>query len=171
MGKPLPFDRNIIAVKPVNDHAAAVTVNSLPPSEKRQHQGATPRTGSHRAGLAVIEEEREPPAEQGLWLAVIARAFEDATSGLTTAGIGRANAARVRQEAINWFADNTRDFRDVCILAGLDPDAVRQGAMRAIKEAPAPQPHQPKPMPRRPASPFVRSLMGSSALSPAQKAA
>jgi hypothetical protein len=167
MGKLLPFDRNVIAVQPANDHAAPVTVQSLETSSKRHHQGITTRSNNHRAGLAVLEEEKPGiPAEQMLWLAVIARIMEDATAGLTIPGATKCDVERVRNEAVNWFTDNSRDFRDVCILAGLDPDAVRWHALKAIKEAKA----QNAPAPRR-LSRLGRSLMATTALSPLKMAA
>ena len=63
--------------------------------------------------------------EKSLWLAVIMTAIDDLKS----------KTASVAEEARSWVFDakNARDFKEVCILAGVEADAVR----RQIRKAPA----------------------------------
>lgn len=55
--------------------------------------------------------------EQELWQTVIELGFVDALRP------GPANAVdiRAKSEAIHWISRCTRDFREVCALAGMDP--------------------------------------------------
>ena len=76
--------------------------------------------GKYRAPLAnndvihLIEQNKEP--EQKLWIAVLAKAFDDAF--YTT-------DERAALEALSWIRYG-RDFNYVCGLAGRDPDYVRK---------------------------------------------
>lgn len=92
--------------------------------------------------------------EKGLWVAVLARAIEDALA---------ASNALIRDEARAWFAGG-QDFCLVCEHTGLDPDHVQRCITAAIERAdvdggktilrellanaePAPQP-KPEPLSR-----------------------
>jgi hypothetical protein len=84
--------------------------------------------------------------EIALWRAVIAQAVLDATSvirprveGRRVSPASRENAVMyaakrlraadlVRQRARLWLLGNSRDFNEVCALAMLDADAVREHA-------------------------------------------
>ncbi|WP_119462480.1 hypothetical protein [Rhodospirillaceae bacterium SYSU D60014] len=46
---------------------------------------------------------------------------------------------RVRQTAIAWFDEANSDFCDVCDLAGLCPEVVREGALRLIERPDLPR--------------------------------
>ena len=78
--------------------------------------------------------------ETHLWRAVIVQAIFDAClvvrRGKTkTIHAARSAAARfqrrtkARDEARRWLLRDTEDFRWVCHMAGLDPDAVRDEAL------------------------------------------
>ena len=62
-----------------------------------------------------------------MWVAVITQAMMDALSRSK-----QAEARYYKQEAIHWLSDNSRDFVEVCLLAGLSPDYVRTKAKRAM---------------------------------------
>ncbi|SHH03850.1 hypothetical protein SAMN02745157_0207 [Kaistia soli DSM 19436] len=64
-----------------------------------------------------------------LWINVIALAIDDAT--LTAAA--QNNKDLVRYQARSWLTKPSADFNEVCHLAGLDPKAVREGAVRCIQ--------------------------------------
>ena len=74
----------------------------------------------YRAPLAnsdvihLIEQNKEP--EQKLWIAVLAKAFDDAF--YTT-------DERAALEALSWIKHGI-DFNSVCNLAGRDPNYVRK---------------------------------------------
>ena len=76
--------------------------------------------GKYRAPLAnndvihLIEQNKEP--EQKLWIAVLAKAFDDAFYCSDT---------RVALEALSWIRHGS-DFNYVCGLAGRDPNYVRK---------------------------------------------
>ena len=75
--------------------------------------------GKYRAPLAnndvihLIEQNKEP--EQKLWIAALAKAFDDA---LTT-------DQKAALEALSWIRHGS-DFNYVCGLAGRDPNYVRK---------------------------------------------
>lgn len=86
-------------------------------------------------------DRRSPETE--LWRAVIAQAISDATAtvrpkhGKASISPDKAKAKQVisdamreRDHAREWLLGDSRDFREVCNLAGLDPEAVRERAQR-----------------------------------------
>lgn len=169
--KPLPFDRNVIAVKATAERIAPVTVAPLEPSARRQHQGAAGRAGVNR-GAPVGRAEAPRTAEQLLWLAVLVQALDDVLGRVVTTS-RLEEKATLRDEAINWFRGNGRDFQDVCLCAGLDPAVVREHALKLIDGAAiAPKARrrrrQGKPCPAR-QSPLMRRLCASTAITPIGK--
>lgn len=87
--------------------------------------------------------------ETALWRAVIVQAIEDATSrdrpekpdekGIdrklrNAREAGRAVALHERNSARIWLLRNSADFREVCHLALLDPDAVREQAQALSRD-------------------------------------
>ncbi len=73
-----------------------------------------------------------------LWVSVIARAVLDAVGhahGNKSPGATRAAQRAARQ----WLTDNSADFRNVCALAGVDPEAIlrvtRSGQLDALVAA------------------------------------
>jgi hypothetical protein len=94
-----------------------------------------------------------------IWRAVVAQAFEDATArsgplGETATAVPRSTAKFhhekhvVTRQARDWLTGGGRDFCAVCLLADLDPDAVRE---RARRLAEAGWPAGPVATARRPA--------------------
>lgn len=77
-------------------------------------------------------------ADRDLWCAVVRQAFNDALS----ADVSKA-AALHRQQARTWLTRYSADFAEVCALAGLEAEAVRDKAVAMIAAAPA------KPIPGR----------------------
>ena len=61
--------------------------------------------------------------EPGLWRAVITQALMDAATASR-----KAEARRIRADAISWLLSPSDDFDAVCDNAGLDPDYVRSRA-------------------------------------------
>jgi len=68
----------------------------------------------------VIEQNKEP--EQKLWIAVLAKAFDDAFYCTDT---------RVALEALGWIKHGS-DFNYVCGLAGRDPNYVRNRMLNKV---------------------------------------
>ena len=61
-------------------------------------------------------------------------ALEDAVSPIViTEKYERQRRKRARDEAREWFLSGDRDFRDVCALAGMEPERVQEYARRKIE--------------------------------------
>lgn len=65
--------------------------------------------------------------EAALWAAVITQALMDAQSKCK-----KPESRYHKHEAICWLTGGSKDFIDVCLSAGLDPDYVRRRAKKAI---------------------------------------
>ena len=82
--------------------------------------------GKYRAPLAnndvihLIEQNKEP--EQKLWIAVLAKAFDDAFYSTDD---------RAALEALSWIRHGI-DFNSVCNLAGRDPNYVRKRMLNKV---------------------------------------
>jgi hypothetical protein len=61
---------------------------------------------------------------------VVVQAFEDATARSGPLGEKATAVPRSTRQARDWLTGGGRDFRAVCLLADLDPDAVRERARR-----------------------------------------
>ena len=92
----------------------------------------------------VILSSADTQCEVALWLAVIDQALTDATLGLLKKrrpGKARGRVAAVRKshrdQARSWLLGMSEEFREVCWMAGLEPDAVHEAAQRQIAEADA----------------------------------
>ena len=92
----------------------------------------------------VILSSADTQCEVALWLAVIDQALTDATLGLLKKrrpGKARGRVAAVRKshrdQARSWLLGMSEEFREVCWMAGLEPDAVCEAAQRQIAEADA----------------------------------
>lgn len=81
-----------------------------------------------QTGLSWFDDPHSAvKGETGLWIAVITQAVVDALS--------KSNNPELRyfkDEAIRWLTGNSKDFVQVCLLAGVDPDYIRRKAKRAI---------------------------------------
>lgn len=87
--------------------------------------------------------------ERALWRAVICNAFDDAAGAVIGIArtVARAGAPDKRitnpaytaaiDQARAWFEGNGADYREVCALAEVDPEAVRDLALRHIAAADA----------------------------------
>ncbi|WP_291725244.1 hypothetical protein [Magnetospirillum sp. 64-120] len=175
------YDRNVVAFTSKEEAPEPVTVKELTPSARRHHQGVNPRQSSHRAGIGVEADAKAGHwlPEQRLWLNVIRLAMEDA---VCPQHVTPHEAEVMRERARLWFQGNGKDFRDVCLMAGLDPDMVRETALKRIAQgsdsaawggsSARRRPGRPrKAKPARPQSAFGHSLAGTTALTPAFKAA
>lgn len=74
-----------------------------------------------------MNETIDEQHDRQLWCAVLSQAITDAT----TKRIGK-DAQRDQRAAIEWLSTDNRDFRTVCTLAGVDPEAVRDRLMRLL---------------------------------------
>ena len=76
----------------------------------------------HQEATALYEPCR---GETAVWRSVITQAIMDARSNSM-----KSDAKRHKREALEWF--DTCAFREVCLLADLDPDATREKIRTAI---------------------------------------
>lgn len=83
-------------------------------------------------GELLIQTETTTPT-QSLWLAVVHQAILDATNNAH----GESSASReyFLRAATAWLSRNSRDFQDVCVMAGLNPDDLKERASSAIEKA------------------------------------
>ncbi len=70
--------------------------------------------------------------ETALWVAVITQAMMDALSRCK-----KSESLYQKHEAICWLTSNSKDFIDVCLSAGMNPDYVRHKAKKVLA-APVP---------------------------------
>lgn len=85
-----------------------------------------------------IRNQRTNPQEHvapevGLWRSVVKLALDDAmgvTKVNSTDEAVRKEGIRNQDRARSWLLSRSRDFRQVCSLAGLDPDAVYDSAVK-----------------------------------------
>lgn len=86
-----------------------------------------------KISFAWMDEPHNPVrGEMALWVAVITQAMMDALSRSRGP-----EAQYYKHEAINWLTGNSRNFKTVCALAGLDHSYVRSRAKKALV-SPAP---------------------------------
>lgn len=76
----------------------------------------------------------EEHAERGLWHAVILNALRDAQGTRNNAPVVQRASRLYAAQARNWLTSNSRDFVEVCALAGLDPAYVQQQAARVLRD-------------------------------------
>lgn len=83
--------------------------------------------------LELIDTDirEQAPPDQRLWRMVIFQALQDA-KGIQSTGNPNKHA---KSNAVEWFRAASRDFRQVCDLAGLDPSAVQAAALDTIRNA------------------------------------
>jgi hypothetical protein len=74
-----------------------------------------------------IEPTHEPESCKCVWLAVIEQAFVDARCTSR-----KRHELSNKKQALDWLTGGTKGFDDVCFKAGLDPDKVREQALRAF---------------------------------------
>jgi hypothetical protein len=73
----------------------------------------------------LTEQEDVTTPEHCLWISVLSKAAHDAIYG---------SDWREAKIAINWFKDQTSNFKEVCNLAGKDPAYVYRRMQKPIKE-------------------------------------
>ncbi len=76
---------------------------------------------------------------ENLWREVLFLAIRDAVMGVRIGARDRCDRARLTHEARNYILHYNRDFNEVCSLAGLDPEAVREHVAKQIAAAPTPE--------------------------------
>ena len=80
---------------------------------------------------SVVAEHQERSPEFSLWQAVIAQAITDAKyDGL------RKHYLDCKRLAIAWFSNCSKDFREVCQYADIDPDYAYKKTQMAIQKGP-----------------------------------
>lgn len=87
---------------------------------------------------------------EDLWRAVLMQTIAEARGRVANGGDSPANRQRIIREARDYITIPNRDFDIVCSLAGLNPEAVREGLARQLADALTLDPlTQPVPKPRR----------------------
>lgn len=83
--------------------------------------------------LSSTEIESAPPGERGLWLRVILQLIND-TQGKAADVSGEKERQRMQRLAIRWFTENGKDFQQVCLMAGYEPEWIRDKVMVLLKK-------------------------------------
>jgi hypothetical protein len=78
--------------------------------------------------LAADMLEESVPQEQKLFRAILTLALEDVLSNSQ----GRHESV-VKAEAHDWFVNDSEDYKNVCYMAGLDSDWVRERYVKALE--------------------------------------
>ncbi|WP_336813494.1 hypothetical protein [Bosea sp. MMO-172] len=76
-----------------------------------------------------------PSAFSNMWAQVLLQTLKDATTRNTSTS--SSSLRREIESARNYLTKPNPDFNEVCYLAGLDPQAVRQRAIKLIAAAPS----------------------------------
>ena len=80
---------------------------------------------------SIIKENQERNPEFVLWQAVIAQAITDAKyDGL------RKHYLECKRLAIAWFSNCSKDFKEVCQYADIDPDYAYKKTQMAMEKGP-----------------------------------
>ena len=80
---------------------------------------------------SVVAENQERSPEFVLWQAVIAQAITDAKYN----GI-RKSYLECKRVAISWFSNCSKDFKEVCQYADIDPDYAYKKTQIAMQQGP-----------------------------------
>jgi len=104
-----------------------------------------PAAGDGPAGSAL---EDVASRERQLWCAVILHTLYEAAGRVAYSENGERE--RVQRDAIAWFENAGADFQDVCCLADLPPEVVREAALRVIRSQRLPRVRIPKAAKRPP---------------------
>lgn len=68
--------------------------------------------------------------EQALWRAVVAQAFQDM---IAPSSNRPSRTIRIQAEAQRWLTEDSRDFRDVCEYADMEPVTVLKAAQDFLR--------------------------------------
>lgn len=99
----------------------------------------TEETFTYDEDLGVVE------GRENLWRAVLAQTIAEA-SGRVVSPNSPSHRASVIRKARDYITIPNDDFDTVCSLAGLDPEAVREGVARQLTNPSTPAPQEaPKP--------------------------
>lgn len=71
------------------------------------------------------ESSDEPESYKRVWMAVLEQAFIDANSSSE-----QSDRRNIKKGAIAWLTGDEKAFEDVCLKAGLDPQKVRDLALK-----------------------------------------
>lgn len=76
---------------------------------------------------------------ENLWQQVLLQAVNDAVRGIKVSGDTAASRVRLIRQARDYIIKPNPDFNEVCSLAGMDPEAVRERVAPMIAAAPSPE--------------------------------
>lgn len=100
-------------------------------TEKKSHPSTnipTQRKRKNTSSMLWLEEVYNTArGETALWVAVITQAMMDALSKCK-----KSESQYSKLEATRWLTDNGKDFIDVCLAAGMNPDYVRRKAKQVL---------------------------------------
>lgn|GEM_PF-3701754 len=99
------------------------------------HFLAWPREENDKPWTAApLHDAVESERTRQFWCAVLSRALDDACGAFGDLnGDTSSSAQRLQLEAKDWFRSGRAAFREVCWLAGLDPDVIQVEAMKRIQ--------------------------------------
>lgn len=80
-----------------------------------------------------------PAAFTNMWAQVLMQAIHDATAAPKSGKRNVMTCFREIELARNYLTIPNRDFNEVCHMAGLEPEAVRERAIKLIAASPSPE--------------------------------
>jgi hypothetical protein len=114
-------------VEVIGGQAAGAPDNAPPKKSSSSLHKKIKRTAASLTDVWFEGHTSAVRGETALWVAVITQALMDALNRSR-----HPEQQHHKQAAIQWLTGNSRDFRHVCELAGLDHNYVRRKAKRAI---------------------------------------
>lgn len=82
-----------------------------------------------------MTETEEAKGCRRLWQAILLLMWDDARGAYYGNSVKPVVKVHIQRNAVDWFVNGGTDFRMVCWLAGLDPDALHQRALVALQAA------------------------------------
>ena len=95
-----------------------LTTSATPPTKKRKNPDSL---------MWLQDAYNTAHGETALWVAVITQAMMDALSRCK-----KSESLYQKHEATCWLTSNSKDFVDVCLSAGMNPDYVRHKAKKVL---------------------------------------
>jgi hypothetical protein len=125
----MPKDRNFLATPSSYNSNNNLNPSKIIPSLNAKHPPAKKRNKANSI-MWLQEAYNTARGETALWVAVITQAMMDATSRCK-----KSESRYNKHEATCWLTGNSKDFIDVCLCAGMNPDYVRRKAKNVLSSS------------------------------------
>ena len=107
--------------------SSTLSNSNIPQTNKNILVNTRQKPNNNGTILWLEETYNAARGETALWVAVITQAMQDALSKCK-----KAESIYQKHEATIWLTENSKDFVDVCLCAGMNPDYVRRKAKKTL---------------------------------------